>query len=81
MIEELEKEAENLFVESSTYLEDWSEGNYEFDSNQSMINHIKNTTKEDLVLLVNQMFVQGQYMNTTVQIRGEDFKDTPFFNW
>jgi hypothetical protein len=46
-----------------------------------MINHIKNTSKDDLVALVNQMFVEGQYMNTTVQIRGEDFKDTPFFNW
>ena len=45
------------------------------------INHIKNTTKEDLVILMNEIFLQGQFMNTTVQIRGEDFKDTPFFNW
>ena len=81
MIEELEKEAENLFVESSSYLDDWGKGNYNFDTDQLMINHIKNTSKDDLVALVNQMFVEGQYMNTTVQIRGEDFKDTPFFNW
>ena len=30
---------------------------------------------------MNEIFLQGQFMNTTVQIRGEDFKDTPFFNW
>jgi protease-3 len=81
MIEELEKEAENIFVEASVYLDDWNDGNYKFDSNQTTINHIKNTTKDDLVALMNQIFLQGQYMNTTVQIRGEDFKDTPFFNW
>ena len=78
MIEELEKEAENIFVEASVYLDDWNDGNYKFDSNQTTINHIKNTTKEDLVILMNEIFLQGQFMNTTVQIRGEDFKDTPF---
>lgn len=81
MIEELEKEAENIFVEASVYLDDWNDGNYKFDSNQTTINHIKNTTKEDLVILMNEIFLQGQFMNTTVQIKGEDFKDTPFFNW
>jgi secreted Zn-dependent insulinase-like peptidase len=68
-------------VEASVYLDDWNDGNYKFDSNQTTINHIKNTTKDDLVALMNQIFLQGQYMNTTVQIRGEDFKNTPFFNW
>ena len=68
-------------VEASVYLDDWNDGNYKFDSNQTPINHIKNTTKEDLVILMNEIFLQGQFMNTTVQIRGEDFKDTPFFNW
>ena len=81
MIEELEKDPENLFVESSAYLDDWSKGNYKFDSNEILISHIKNTTKDDLAVLINQMFVEGRYMNTTVQIRGEDFKETPFFNW
>ena len=54
MIEELEKEAENIFVEASVYLDDWNDGNYKFDSNQTTINHIKNTTKEDLVILMNE---------------------------
>ena len=31
MIEELEKEAENIFVEASVYLDDWNDGNYKFD--------------------------------------------------
>ena len=46
MIEELEKEAENIFVEASAYLDDWNDGNYKFDSNQTTINHIKNILRK-----------------------------------
>lgn len=81
MIEELEKRPENLFVEAEPYFDDWTDGNYSFDSLEKTIGYIKNTNKDDLLALVNTMFLEGQYMNTTIQIRGDDFKDTPFFNW
>ena len=81
MIAELQKEPENLFVEAGDYFGDWDTGNYKFDSPKMTLGYIKNTNKDDLVALTNQMFIQGQYMNTTVQIKGEDFKDTQFFNW
>ena len=81
MIAELQKEPENLFVEAGDYFGDWDTGNYKFDSPKMTLDYIKNTNKDDLVALTNQMFIQGQYMNTTVQIKGEDFKDTQFFNW
>lgn len=81
MIEELEKKPENLFVEAEPYFDDWTDGNYSFDSVEKTIEYIESTNKDDLLVLMNKMFLEGQYMNTTIQIRGDDFKDTPFFNW
>ena len=81
MIEELEKKPENLFVEAEPYFDDWTDGNYSFDTLEKTIKYIESTDKDDLLELMNKMFLEGQYMNTTIQIRGDDYKDTPFFNW
>ena len=56
MIEELEKKPENLFVEAEPYFDDWTDGNYSFDSLEKTIGYIKNTNKDDLLALVIQCF-------------------------
>ena len=70
-----------MYLSDREGFDDWTDGNYSFDSLEKTIGYIKNTNKDDLLALVNTMFLEGQYMNTTIQIRGDDFKDTPFFNW
>jgi len=81
LTKELEKKPENLFVEAEPYFDDWTDGNYSFDTLEKTIKYIESTDKGDLLELMNKMFLEGQYMNTTIQIRGDDYKDTPFFNW
>ena len=81
MLEDLDQKPENIFIEAFKYIDDWERGNYNFDTEKQIRNFIAETSKNDLVNLNNDFVVNGKYMNITVQIRGNDFKDTPYFSW
>jgi protease-3 len=81
MLEDLDQKPENIFIEAFKYIDDWERGNYNFDTEQQIRNFIAETSKNDLVKLNNDFVGNGKYMNITVQIRGNDFKDTPYFSW
>ena len=81
LLEDLNQKPENIYVEVSSLLNDWEDGNYDFDSTKTVVNHIANTSKQDLVNLNNKFIVDGEFMNVTVQIRGNDFRDTSYFSW
>ena len=81
LLEDLNQKPENIYVEVSSLLNDWEDGNYDFDSTKTIVNYIANTSKQDLVNLNNKFIVDGEFMNVTVQIRGNDFRDTSYFSW
>tara|TARA_Y100000766_G_scaffold15023_1_gene10706 strand:- start:463 stop:1089 length:627 start_codon:yes stop_codon:yes gene_type:complete len=81
LLEDLNQKPENIYVEVSSLINDWEEGNYKFDTKKTVINHISNTTRQDLVNLNNKFIIDGEFMNVTVQIRGNDFRDTSYFSW
>ena len=81
LLDEMNKIPENLGIEASQYFADWGEGNYSFDTKQKAKEYLENTTKQDLTNLINDFFIQGNYMNTTVQIKGDDFSESPWFSW
>lgn len=81
MLEDLDQKPENLFIEAFKYIDDWERGNYDFDTDEQIRNFIAQTSKTDLVNLNNEFVRNGNYMNITVQIRGNDFNDTPYFSW
>ena len=43
--------------------------------------YIENTSRQDLINLNNKFIVDGEFMNVTVQIRGNDFRDSSYFSW
>ena len=69
------------FIEAFKYIDDWERGNYDFNTDEQIRNFIAQTSKTDLVNLNNEFVRNGKYMNITVQIRGNDFNDTPYFSW
>ena len=81
LLEDLNQKPENIYVEVSSLINDWEEGNYKFDTKKTVANHIKNTSRQDLVNLNNKFILDGEFMNVTVQIRGNDFRDTSYFSW
>ena len=81
MLEDLDQKPENIIIEALNLANDWEEGNYEFDTNKQIREIIANTSKNDLVSLNDSFIGNGEYMNITIQIRGQDFKDTPYFSW
>ena len=81
LLEDLTQKPENIFVEVSPLIADWEEGNYDFDTQEKVVNYISNTSRDDLIKLNNSFVVDGEFMNLTVQIRGKDFRDTAFFSW
>ena len=81
LLEDLNQKPENIFVEVSPLINDWEEGNYNFDTRKKVINHISNTSRQDLVNLNNKFILDGEFMNVTIQIRGNDFDDSSYFSW
>ena len=81
LLEDLDQKPENIIIEALNLANDWEEGNYEFDTNKQIREIIANTSKNDLVSLNDSFIGNGEYMNITIQIRGQDFKDTPYFSW
>ena len=81
LLEEMTKKPENIFVEASSYINDWEDGLYNFDTKSQIESYIKKATKNDLVELTNKLFIEGVFMNSTVQLKGDDFKDSPYFSW
>ena len=81
LLEEMIKKPENIFVEASPYLSDWGDGNYSFDTADKIAGYIEGATKDELINLTNKVFFDGVFMNSTVQLKGDDFKDSPYFSW
>ena len=81
LLEEMIKKPENIFVEASPYLSDWGDGNYAFDTADKIAGYIDGATKDELINLTNKVFFDGVFMNSTVQLKGDDFKDSPYFSW
>ena len=46
-----------------------------------MKNYIEDATKDDLIKLTNKIFFDGVFMNSTVQLKGDDFKESSYFSW
>ena len=57
LLEDLNQKPENIYVEVSSLLNDWEDGNYDFDSTKTVVNHIANTSKQDLINLNNKFIV------------------------
>lgn len=81
LLEEMIKKPENIFVEASPYLSDWEDGNYSFDTADKIAGYIEGATKDELINLTNKVFFDGVFMNSTVQLKGDDFKGSPYFSW
>ena len=81
LLEDLNQKPENIFVEVSSLISDWEEGNYDFDTKKKVAGYIENTSRQDLINLNNKFIVDGEFMNVTVQIRGNDFRDSSYFSW
>ena len=81
LLEDLDQTPENIIVEAFLYIDDWGRGNYEFDTQQKIRNAIAQTTKSDLVNLNHDFVRNAQYMNVTIQIKGKNFTNTPYFSW
>ncbi len=81
LLEDINQKPENIYVEASFMINDWEEGNYNFDTQKKVANHIANTSRQDLINLNNKFIVDGEFMNVTIQIRGNDFRDTSYFSW
>ena len=75
------KKPENIFVEATPFLSDWGDGNYSFDTTDKIAVFIEDATKGELIELTNKIFFDGVFMNSTVQLKGDDFKDSPYFSW
>ena len=75
------KKPENIAVEAASYLTDWEDGNYSFDTADKIAAYIEEATKDDLVELTNKIFFDGVFMNSTIQLKGDDFKDSSYFSW
>ena len=81
LLEEMIKKPENIAVEAASYFSDWGDGNYSFDTADKIAVHIEDATKGDLVELTNKIFFDGVFMNSTIQLKGDDFKDSSYFSW
>ena len=81
LLEEMTKKPENIFVEASPYISDWQKGDYSFDTADQIENYIEDSTKDDLIKLTNKIFFDGVFMNSTVQLKGDDFKESSYFSW
>ena len=81
LLEEMVKKPENIFVEATPFLSDWGDGNYSFDTTDKIAVFIEDATKGELIELTNKIFFDGVFMNSTVQLKGDDFKDSPYFSW
>ena len=77
----MNQEPENIYVEGSSFINDWEDGNYNFDRRDKIKSFIQSTSKEDLIKLNNSMVFDGNFMNVVVQLKGSDFEDTEFFSW
>mgnify|MGYP005697594045 FL=1 len=75
------KKPENIFVEASPYISDWQNGDYSFDTADQIQNYIEDASKDDLIQLTNKIFFDGVFMNSTVQLKGDDFKESSYFSW
>ena len=81
ILEEMTKKPENIFVEASPYISDWQNGDYSFDTADQIQNYIEDASKDDLIQLTNKIFFDGVFMNSTVQLKGDDFKESSYFSW
>ena len=81
LLEDINQKPENIYLEVSPLISDWEDGNYNFDTEKAFANYIENTSRQDLINLNNKFIVDGEFMNVTIQIRGKDFRDEPYFSW
>lgn len=81
MINAIEQKPENIYVESQRYFIDWLEQRDNYDTNEKIVNILKATNKSDLINLYSDMLLEGNSANIMIQLRGENFKETPFFEW
>ena len=81
LLDEMNQKPENVYIESGNFVYDWEQGNYNFDTSDRMKRYISQSSKEDLVSLMNSIIFDGNFMNVLIQLKGDDFKKTEFFSW
>ena len=81
LLDEMNQKPENVYIESGNFVYDWEQGNYSFDTSDRMKRYISQSSKEDLVSLMNSIIFDGNFMNVLIQLKGDDFKKTEFFSW
>ena len=81
MIHAIEQKPENVYIESQRYFIDWLEQRNDYDTNGKIISILKATRKKDLQDLYKTMLLDGHSANIMIQLRGTNFKKTPFFDW
>jgi protease-3 len=81
LLDEMNQKPENVYIESGNFVYDWEQGNYSFDTSDKMKRYISQSSKEDLVSLMNSIIFDGNFMNVLIQLKGDDFKKTEFFSW
>ncbi|TDF39692.1 hypothetical protein EYS14_09305 [Alteromonadaceae bacterium M269] len=77
----IEQKPANVFIEAGRYINDWEANKHNYDTPEKVVELIKQVTKEDLVNLYQEMFLDGNYANYMIQIKGKQFRDKAFFSW
>ena len=72
LLDEMNQKPENVYIESSNFVYDWEQGNYNFDTSDRMKRYISQSSKEDLVSLMNSIVFDGNFMNVLIQLKGDD---------
>lgn len=81
LVAEMSKKPENIYAESSPYFNDWSQNKLQFDTQAKHISLVKHTSKQDLVRLFDEIFVQGYNSNMMIQLKGKGFEQSDYFSW
>lgn len=68
----------NFYQESGRYMGEFFEAKYKFDARDRFIAALKRVKYEDVVKLYEEMLIKNQAGNVTIQMRGTNFKNSPF---
>ncbi|WP_010607026.1 insulinase family protein [Pseudoalteromonas maricaloris] len=66
----LEKQPENVFIESQRYFEDWLSGRLDFSSRDELIHYLKRVNKSQIIQAYQQLLIDYQGEVQLLQIKG-----------
>lgn len=78
VVAQLTQKPDNLNAEAGHYLNDFHDGNFEFDSRERLIAAIGNVSKEDLIETYQTLLLDQNATRLLIQLRGTRFLETDF---